>query len=592
MKSSGSLQQFFEELTSFIDSRKELISPPPSFSLEEELLQWAESSSYPSHCFTPILRGLPRLFLQTDLSQSTIKKPFSDRNTLIRHWLHRPLLTLYASSSLCTPIKISILTWVISDGWGDLFAQLEAAHLIHTHFPQLQLTLFTLIHKDRTPPEYDNPFEQEVILYSGELNGPMTHTPFSSEQLKILSDTDLLIEMPTAFPHIDQLLRCVGLNESQQARAATQEGRSIASPTPTPLHIRLGEHSMIDAVPYHPATSAWSMGLHFLEKGIFIKTLPEVAGDVPLRNRDLHNLLFSPFKNVESYRRHRSFQLAYTKNYRGLYLYLTALLSSLSEDDRDVDICFFQAPILAQLLNQQFRDPVSQELPLFKAWNVKEFHLYCSPYHTKVPIASSGKLVRFIHCVSIAHEDQLLLTSLTDHLIGVTGDQSVLEAMSTGRPFFYDPPCFKRPFLADLCQIAEKKLSEFPQLSQFFKLCLKTTSLHLDDDQAGWVSEECVEATKAFLSLEEDNDLAIGKALGNLLRDPLLSLAFQALRQYLADHYSITPILSGLISRTALFKKYPILAFQEERELEKLFQGVQTLDETLTHINRHIDEKN
>jgi hypothetical protein len=571
MSDGATSQSFFEELSVFTTSHNVSEETLPLLpSVQETLAQWTSNSRYHATYFTPILRGIPRLFLATDPSISKIKKPFMDREVLLRHWLHRPLLTLYASSTPSLSLHLSLLTWVISDGWGDLFTQLEAAHLIHAHFPHFKLTLFTLIHQERTPPCCEHPFEQVLISYSGKLNGPISHSPFSREQLLILSRSDLLIEMPTAFPRIDELL---------------------ASLTPTPSYLRLGENSMIDSVLYHPTTPAWSMGLHFLEKGIFIKTLPLIENDLPLRDQNLRHLLLSPFEDVANYRKHRRFQLAYTKSYRGLYLYLVAVLSSLADDPRDLDICLFQAPLLAQVLHRQFQDPLSLEFPLFQQWNIGEFHLYISPHFTHVSISSSGKRVRFIHCDQIAHDDQLLLTSFTDHLIGATGDQSVLEAIATGCPFFYDPPSFKRAFLIDLCHIAEKKLSAFPSLGQFLRLCLKDPTLSLEDDQGGWVSENCVAATHDFLSLEEDNDLAIGQALGKLLKHPDLPLAFQALQHYLANHYSMTPILKGLITRTALGKQYPFLLEQEENELKKLLQGTQTLDETLTLIARHIDEK-
>ncbi|MBS0653254.1 MAG: hypothetical protein JSR39_06970, partial [Verrucomicrobia bacterium] len=483
----------------------------------------------------------------------------------------RPLFTLYSKLPFFKG-KIVLLTWIISDGWGDLFAQLEAAKVLNSHFPHLDLTLFTLVHKDRTPPAFEHPFEQHWIPYSGKLNGPIVHEAFSSAQLEKIADSDLLIELPTPFPYIRELLGQL---------------KKI------PSYVRIGEHSMIDTVHYHPETSARSMGLHFLEKGIFIKKAPKVdlKNRIQLKDQNLQKLLFGSFQDLEHYQTTNRFQIAYTKSFRGLCLYLTALLSSLDEDEKDIDICFFQMDLLAQSLEKKFKDPISQNYPLLKAWNIGELHIYYQQLHSIVPILGRGKRLRLIHCTSLCHDDHLFLTSITDRLIGATGDQSILEAISTGKPVFYDPPHFKRPFLRDLCLIAEKKLGSFPCLAEFFKLCLKNPSLPLEENHQGWVSEEYVETSKASVSLEEGTDTGIGKELGLLLKDPAMSHAFEALRQYLAEAYSIDPILTGLVCRALLIKQNPSLAQLEEEEVQKLLDGAQTLDETLSNIAKTLAVK-
>ena len=624
---------FFDEISSFINANSSLQDPlesdPPL--LENKLSDWIAHSTFPSNFFHPVLRGLPRQFLQTDPSISIVKRAFRNEPILIRQWLERPLLTLYSIDLLhnplclekseifsqvfrnclqfrisrmsrleesrreikiktcekrtilpdewgyardlkaaipsCYSIHITLLTWVIADGWGDLFCQIEAAAVLHSYFPHLKLTLFTLVHEDKDPPSYDHPFEQHRIRFTGKLNGTITIEPFSSSQLKTISQSDLVLEIPTPFPHLDKLLGQL--------------------PKIPPL-ARIGEHSMIDTIHYQPETSAWSMGLHFLEKGIFIKKVPQASQNLHLKNQNLKQLILGAAQDWEQYRQKNRFQIAYTKNYRGLYLYLMALLTSLDDDEKNIDICFFQMDLLAMVLEYKFKDPRSQEYLLLKAWNIGELQLYFENFQSVIPIAKSGKRVRLIHCRSLDHDDQLVLTSLSDRLIGATGDQSVLEAISTGKPFFFDPPTFKRPFLRDLLCIAEKKLQAFPCLAEFFKLCLKNPSLPLEDNQQGWVSEEYLDTVEARLSLEDNTDISIGKALGQLLKDPAMPQAFEALRQYLADSYSIEPILTGLVRRTLLIKYNPSLVKQEEAEVQKLLNGKQTLDQMLQNVSTNI----
>lgn len=560
--------RFFDEIDSFINLKAELHTPFESnpIRLESKLSHWIAHSTFGSNFFQPILRGLPRQYLQTDPSISIIKKAFRNESLLIRHWLDRPLLTLYSQvdSSNCGTIQIALLTWVIADGWGDLFCQIETAKVLHSHFPNLKLTLFTLVHENKNPPSYDHPFEQHWLRFSGNLNGPITTQPFSPSQLKTLSQADLILEIPTPFPHLEKLL--------DQLKK-------------TPAIARIGEHSMIDTIHYQPETMAWSMGLHFLEKGIFIKKVPPTPEKLLLKDQHLKQLLLGKAQSWEQYQQKSRFQITYTKNCRGLFLYLTALLSSLDKDRKDIDICFFQMELLAYVLEHKFKDPHSQKYPHLKDWNIKEVHLYFEKFRSIIPIAKSGKKLRLIHCRSLDHDDQLVLTSLSDRLIGATGDQSVLEAISTGKPFFFDPPPFKRPFLRDLLCIAEKKLQEFPCLAQFFKLCLKNPNLPLEDNQEGWVSEDYLEIMAERISLEDNTDVNIGIALGHLLKEPKMPRAFESLRQYLTHFYSIDPILTGLVHRILLIRHNPSLLQQEEAQVQKLLNGQQTLDQMLLKLS-------
>ncbi len=553
---------FAEEINVFIHKRHS----EEAQIAESELALLIEQSSFPSSFFQPIVRGLPRQYLQTDPSISKIKKPFQSRSTLLRHLIDRPLLSLYSEKTLPQNAHVILFTWVISDGWGDLFAQFEAAQLLARHFPQLKITLITLVHKDTTPPQFDHPFTQHHLAYCGKINETVIHEAFSQEHLEEIESADLILEIPTAFPYMDALLKCLGKNG--------------------PLHERIGEHSLIDTVHYHPGTRARCMGLHFLEKGTFVKKAPAFSwNDISMlkTKRLLHLLIGSA--SIETYRQTHRFQFAYTKTLRGLYLYLSALLSSLKDDDRDVDICFYQIRLLAHVLKEKFEDGA------FSHWNIKEICIYFQQFQTIIPIAPQGKRVRLIHCESLPHEDVLMLTALTDDLIGATGDQSVLEAIATGKPFFFDPPAFKRPFLKDLSLIAEQKLYAFPCLSRFFRLCLKNPSLPLEENQHGYVNEEYLHILDARLSLDEDTDEKIGTALGECLKDPALPTAFAALSLHLAENYAIDPVLCGLVARALLHRRNPSLAIQEEENLSLFINGEQSLDETLIKIQMLLNQE-
>lgn len=551
---------FFEELSSFVEAQNQTadFTSYAISDLETQLSQWIAASSFPSTYFQPIIRGLPRQFLRKDINQSKIKPAFCNKHALIRQWLDRPLMTIYSQFLTSDPIHVVLFTWVISDGWGDLFAQFEAARVLLSSFKNIKLTLMTLIEKDRAVPSFEHPFDQHWIPFSGKINRDLVYQAFSHTQLQHLSEADVILEIPTPFPHMQQVLNQL---------------------TDFPTYIRLGEHSLSDTAYYHPETKARCMGLHFLEKGIFTKepSSNPSLDNIHLNNAKLQDLLFASFPDIKTFQQAHSLQIAYTKTYRGLFLYLTALLTSLEDDVRDIDICFFQMQLMIHLIINKFQDPSSLEYPLLKNWNISRIVIYDQKNQASLFISPKGKIVRLINCAPLNHDDFLQLVSLTDRLIGATGDQSVLEAISSGKPFFFDPPGFKRPFLKDLILIAKKKLPEHPILTQFFQLCFKP----LEQSSAEWIPEDDLPIFQDCIGIDEVSDLAIAKKLGNLLKNPAIIPAFQALKEHLYHSYPLQPILCGLINRAFLLRQQPELAELEENQIQKFLEGSQSLDETL-----------
>ena len=98
--------RFFNEISSFINAKSSLQDPLESdpLLLENKLSDWIARSTFPSSFFQPVLRGLPRQFLQTDPSISIVKRAFRNEPILIRQWLERPLLTLYSIDLLHNPL--------------------------------------------------------------------------------------------------------------------------------------------------------------------------------------------------------------------------------------------------------------------------------------------------------------------------------------------------------------------------------------------------------------------------------------------------------------------------------------------------------
>jgi hypothetical protein len=549
---------FFTELEGFLEAHPQYHSQFSDSDLEQELSQTLsrddlKSLGLPETVLFPILRPLPRSHLQTDPSLTRIKPAFRSLPDLKRLLITKAVSSVYLSHPPSNPFSVILFTWVIADGWGDYYAQKETARLLLKAYPQLNLTLVTLIHQDKRAPS-EGRWNEIVIRYSGEINQPISYAPFSEQLCTLLKHADLILETPT--PFVD--MSCYASKEKI---------------------LRIGEHCALRSYPYHPHTGAYSMGLHFLETGILCKQLPPPA---PFEE-DVFTML-----HHDHYRETHTFNCAYTKTVRGTYLYLLTLCSTLRDNPKDCDICMLHMPHLSLVLDKYFKTPSCPGSQFLSRCKVKEIRICVKDKCTHLPIASTGKIVRLFPTENLSQNQVIALMSLSQHLIGCTGDQSLLEAIATGTPFFYDPPPIKRQFLRDLQLIAATRIS--PQLAKFFDLLLVNPHLPLGDIDQGWVSEEDIRINSYRLSLDEDTEEKIALSLANLLNASRLSQDFITLHQILKTEYAFEPILLGLINRTLMHQCNPALAAFETQEIDAFASSQQNGKTTLEKIIHKLHE--
>ncbi len=522
------MTSYFEAFSAFLEKNPlytKVTRAPP---LEEKLLPLLkthelEALDLPVFLRPKILRGLPRLFDPTHREVSRIKPAFSDLTVLKRHWIDKAILYLYQLFAPPCKGSIVLITFAFPDGRGDLNTSAYTENYLKQAFPHLKISSFLFVH-------HSFPCEniRRTLLYSQNPKQLVIHEAFSKEDLKKLKQAALILEIPTAFPGT------LNLKKSY----------------PRTSFERLGEHGFIESAPFHPAVSR-CMGLHFLEKGIFIKEKISSSFD-QLKDARL-----------SSYLGKNRFNFAYTKTARGTSLYVMTLLYAKQEDPKDLDICLFHFP---------YRIDFSRKnLGVFKG--VKEFILLKKNEVQTLKIHKTGKRVRLIFCEQLSHTDVLHLTGLSEDLIGCTGDQSVLEAISTGTPFFYDPPPFKRLFLKDLQLMAENDLKQYPSLARFFRLCLKNPHLPLPEPDAGFVSEDALGCMDDRVSLEEDTDEKIAEALGDLLKKKELKEGFTALQEVLKRDHALEPLLKGLVCRSLCHRTRNDIAELEKTLNEQFVLG-------------------
>ncbi len=342
-----------------------------------------------------IYRPLPRQTFHEELGIAEIKGPFQDLQLLKKHLIDSAVLSLYTHA----PPRRSIIlfTWVYWDGWGDYYAQLDCAKLLRERLGDHEITLVTCLRKTQ-PPTETLPNQHFVFFEKG------SKPQFPPFLLKKMQASHLLFQFPTYYPHTDALMEELG---------------------PQLKYEFLGESGFIDTPDYHPQCGRRCMGLHFLEKGVLIKSVPPKKKGPP-------------------------YYFAYTRSAEGLYHYIQALISW---KQTDLSLCVFK---IEHVLNV-----VKQEIP-----GVKQAEIFIDHTVTTVPLAETGILLRFDVKQKVSHRVFLTLLNESEDFVACTGDGSLFEAISCGKIFYYDTPQHKKNFLEDLVALATTRT---PQALPFFK---------------------------------------------------------------------------------------------------------------------------
>lgn len=511
----------------------------------------------PFNCIPKVIGTLPRLYRRGSSPTSKIKDHFNDLPSLKRLYIDKALLSLYSSYTPKETASVVIFTWVIGDGWGDYFAQIETAKVLRKQFPNLTIQLLTLVHDKQTLPKTECSFPHILLPYHADPKvgwEKASCKTFSPQVIAVLQRASLILQIPTCFPHAKQLLADVT----------------------GPKHELVGEGGWIDTPHFHPNTGARCMGLHFLEKGIFIKEMPKT--DFFAASKQLDERLISALfgkrqptkKQISAYIASHRFNLAYIRYDSGLYLYIHALLKSLEKDQKDIDICFFNLKHLLNNFESQYRG-------IFEKYGIGNATLFYQGNTTNIPISSKGKALKLIHLEKVNHEHYLTLVSLAQDLVGCRGDGSIFEAISASKIFFLDIPYHERTFLKDLIALATYLLPNHPQAIAYLKLFLSLPQmLSSPSNNAEWVED--LEPPPIF-TLQE-----LGEAMGELLQSPQIAEGFTILNTTIQQNYAFNPVLCNLTQRALCHYDNPHLAILESVALDSYLHGEKSAREALLDI--------
>jgi hypothetical protein len=535
-----------EESLSFqkvLDIYHQIFSEKKSQQLEQKLLEAFPQKEFP----LKISRGLPRLFYKNNPSLSHIKKEFSHLPSLKRLALDKFLLPRYLLKQIPKGAKICLFTYVLADGWGDFIAHKEVFHLLKKHFPNLSIQSIVCI-PDRFPLKQCKIEGGILIPYSK--GCPISS--LSKTALELITSTDLVLSIPTIYPHLEKLKQ----KTNSKAR-----------------FISIGQYGFIESEWFHPKSSNYSMGLHFLEKGILTREISGNSDFLSIENKKLLTTLFGSAqpkkKHLEKYLNTHKFYLAYLVSSNGGAIYLHALLQSQT-DDKTIDIC---SPDLGWLI-AHIKEQNKKKKPLFEDHlGISRIEIHFKGKIHKRTLAKTGKIVRIICPGNLSDSDFRKAMIFSQEFVAVRGDQSFSEAVSLNKSFFYDGAPHAKYFIKDLVALAENKLNQNQEALQLFR-CMGKAFLHNSPEENTDLVEDSYFQDKQ--PWEE-----IAKELASSLKSTNTILGCKKLNQIIKNEYSCNQTICQIVTRELLYKLLPHTMEKEEKQILSFIEGKQTLKETL-----------
>jgi hypothetical protein len=504
--------------------------------------------------YIPKVTGLlPRLFHRDLRHLSKIKDSFSYLPALKKQYIDKTLLYLYSSYQPKKTASIVIFTWVIGDGFGDYFTQIEAANILQETFPEISFVLITLVHEGTTLPLTSLPYTQYFVPYKADLHkgwDAITDIDFPTDAMHALHSASLILQIPTCFPSTHSLL--------QQIRSSSR-----------PKYELVGEGGWIDTPLFNPLTGARCMGLHFLEKGVFIKKIPKLnaaSSITSLKNERIKSILST---HLGSYR----FNLAYIRYNEGLYLYLYTLLKNLENSQSDLIICVFHLEHLIGQFEISYKS-------LFLQFGIKQVTLYYQNKMTKISLSSNGKCLKLVQMEQISHDDYLILLSLCSDLAGCRGDGSIFETISASKVPFFDIAPHQKKFLKDLISLAQFYHPEYPEAAAYLQLFLFAPILRAKQSENEWI-EEWPDSQR--YTLEE-----LGEKMGTLLQNPKCREGLRLLCETIQTRYDVKPVLQNLTLRALCHYDHPQMEILENHALDAFLFGEDSLSNILSEIKKDI----
>ncbi len=509
--------------------------------------------------FPRMYRGLPRLYAKDNPSFSKIKGAFSHLPSLKKVAVEKALYSLYES---CLPLKgrLVVFTWVIFDGLGDWIASQEIVRLLKETFRQIDIQHIVLM-----PKRFQSQVESElgVIFYESDCSLSL----LQEKHLKIFAEADVILQTPTFYPHTQGLMDLVKKSN---------------------LSVKwehVGEYGFGESSWFHPKSGHYSMGLHFLEKGILTRRV-HANGFSSLKNPLLLRWLFGMQdpgpSEIEQYQRSNHFHLAYLKTVIGGKIYLHALLKFLERDDRPIDLCMPDLGWFVRYCQECKENGLSC---LRQTFGVKQIEVWHEETVYIEQIASTGKVVRLLHPGALHHRDFQALLAASEEFAAIRGDQSFSEVVCANKTFFYDSSPHARYFVKDLAALAESRISSHRGTLLCIRHMVQAGLSQVPEEDGEWIDEVHFQRSEPFDWFEASQQM------GMALQDPDTLAGFKKFNRIVSDELSCNRFFVHLIKRAFAHAKDPALAYLEEKQLNLFVMQRQSFKQLIQNMQLLLLEK-
>ncbi|MBI5274467.1 MAG: hypothetical protein HY860_05390 [Chlamydiales bacterium] len=466
----------------------------------------------------------------------TVKKDFLHVPTLKSVLLKRAILPLFANVKLKQIHTVHLLTWVIPDGFGDFYTQMYVAKLIKEHFYNIHVKLLSIFHEQKQIAYHQDLLPYEKIIYR---NDEELHRLHMDKRFLQSLSCDLLLQLPTYYPETPHLLAKINIKKYEQ----------------------IGEYGFLNHAPYQPKSGGQSLGLHFLEQGVFIKQRV-VKDPFQLEDSQLTDLFKG--KKGNALKEHLSsirLYLAYLKTEAGHYVFIHGLLKHLEKDTKNIVIIVADLICLMRLIDRD----LGKDFALLRSYGIQSLKVHAGPICWEKEIQTNGKKLLIYQQNEIGQQDFYKLMQLSGNPVPCRGNQSFSECLSLDKMFFIDAPSHATYFLQDLRDIAQHIFPSYHHLHAYLLL---------------------IEKVKVAKQVEWHK---LGEELGILLTTSLNKELLE-FSTFIKTHYNADDFFLLLIKKQLLFIEHPLLEGSLESYIESFCHGKLSFMETMQYIKTKLEK--
>ncbi len=436
------------------------------------------------------------------------------------HLIDKILMSLYEPVQLVKKYSVALLTWVIADGYGDFSAQIRAYKILKNFDPNLALQCITLLKENQKKIFDVSNMDIDILPYKN-----MEHLSceaFQKDLLGKIKKNSILVQIPTFYPSTKNLLNQLGKRVHYE---------------------QIGEYGFIESDHFCPTKNLRCMGLHPLEKGIFFEDIHEKT---PQPNVDLFSqedfLKFIFQSNslneeiIEKYKQKSKLFIAYLNSTEGAMVFFHALIGLIQGEKKHIDL------IIADI------GPFLEFFSKYKKkFSFSKIQLYFQGSVCTLLEEGDRKTLRIIHVGHISSSVFAFLTKLSEPFYGCRGDQSVTEAISYNKIYFYDGRDYAVDFLHDLYLIAKQKMLPYPHVVNIVK-----------------TSYEFAKLKRENMFIDEEK---MGSFIAHALLDQNTLKGFYSFNQFIKEKFNFNFYFYSLIKRSMLHLYDPILKKRENQYL-------------------------